>query len=100
MSLAPNVIQRLKMLALQPKILGSLLEIAGSALLADDILDLGWGSYTREERPYHKDTAPGWHEGRPGDHPSPVHHWQLGALLKWAGVSLQAIAKQKQGVKQ
>jgi hypothetical protein len=65
------------------------LEQAGNLLYQDDIADVGWGKYSAEQRPHHKDTAPGLHAGRPGDHPSILHHYQLGIALKALGIILQ-----------
>ena len=93
----PSPLQYLRALLLQPKNLGLVFETLGRALVVDDREDLGWGSYTREQRPEHKDTAPNLHPGRPGDHPLPFHHWQLGAPLQIVGQGLQGIAAKKPG---
>ena len=76
-------------------VLGALLDGLGRMLLLDDVDDIGWGRYTREQRPHHVDTAPNLHPGRYGDHPSPFHHWQLGAILYFTGLALQNLTKPK-----
>ncbi len=95
MPVPPNLTKYLRQILLKPDVLGSLIQIAGDALVADDILDLGWGSYRREDRPYHKDTAPGLHPGREGDHPQSIHHWHVGMLLQLVGASLQGLGKKR-----
>lgn len=50
------------------------MSIFGESLIRDDKGDLGYLTYrNRRRHRYHGKLAP--------DHPSPVHHWQLGTLL-------------------
>ena len=57
----------------------------GSALIKDDIKDLGWFSYKHRQA---GDPHIGWGTGR---HDSPIHHWQHGSWLVFLGQVLGAL---------
>jgi hypothetical protein len=55
----------------------SQLTMLGRVLLEDDMHDFGW--FTYHDRPGHK------------DHPSPFHHWQIGAFFIFIGEAIKML---------
>ena len=63
----------------------------GETLLYDDRQDIGFFTYRKRKNHYYNGK-------KSEDHPSPVHHWQLGALLVLFSeiAGLVAIAREMQ----